>query len=65
MFAYAGEFAGLGEKVHGAGARVGRVRPVYLVRRIVSKLVILDVGFVVVPVTVPSKKAIPFVGRGR
>ena len=32
-------------------------------RRTVSKLVILDVGFVVVPVTVPSKKAIPLVGK--
>ena len=27
-------------------------------------MVILDVGFVVVPVTVPSKKAIPLVGFG-
>jgi len=34
------------------------------VRRTVSKLVILDVGVVVVPVTVPSKKAMPFVGFG-
>ena len=31
-------------------------------RRTVSKLFILDVGFVVVPVTVPSKKATPASG---
>ena len=64
MSAYAGEFAGLGGKFHGAGARVGRVRPVYRVRRMVSKLIILDVGFVVVLLTVPSKKEMPLVGFG-
>ena len=60
------ERSGLGvrKEIHGAGARVGRARPVYLVRRTVSKLLILDVGLVVVPVTVPSKKAIPLVGKG-
>jgi len=34
------------------------------VRRTVSKLVIFEVGFVVVPVTAPSKKAMPLVGKG-
>jgi len=42
---------------------VGRGRPVYFVRRIVSKLVVFEVRLGVVPVTVPSKKAIPLVGR--
>ena len=55
---------GLRVGFHGLGASVGRARPVYLVRRMVSKLVILELVLIVAPVTVPSKNAIPLVGNG-